>query len=1011
MVKTINSKSLNQGDLFNKISNKCKNKGVEGLDNMNTNTNTNVLQDERNRNKATIKQNDKDIEELMQMQKTFDELVVEYNKSYAVMKGDSLSNIARTSAQNPYLNKYIKWADNGTIMYVNSQGTAKPYNSADIYKSTLGVNGCPDKSSIIIVDIPWTTDYTVPGQIIPLTPSLVVGTPMTSNETCSYAGKNVYASSLINNPTATYMGCYNNQPPGEEVFIVPSMGNSGKVSGFAAYASSTYKNNYTTYGPWAAFDHSKNTFWNSSNDSTYAYDATTGVYLGTSSISVNTKNSGTQTIKGEYIQINMPNINTSEPMKTSVTQYGLRGRLECCYNSDGNYNARDPNTWYLLGWDGSSWNEIDYIENYNFPSVGAYATFPVTDKNIYSAFALIITVNGNENNNTNKRYSTQIASWNLYTNNIPAGSGDNAMTSVPNISTFKDCQSYAVNNDYKYFGMNNYQTIGTSQCLVSNDITMSKSYGQSAENATSTAIWASNTAGSDANMCFISATGNITLKNSSDQIVWQSPNAPTDCIFGGRLNTDTLKATYAANCNTQGYSVEQGNSTNIVKQLYLDANSPDSISIGINNTVLGDPASGCAKGWDTAYQCGNKWKSNNIGSTAEGQNFIYDCSTEAESCNFYAILQNDGNLCLYRGNIPSTVDSVWCSNTNGKQLQPNPQWVSSLGKYGRNYIKLNETLAVNEWIGSTNGSLQLLMQSDGNLVLYSSETVDGCVRNNDQMYGTEMINSLYQINQNGYRNNLGKVAYVDNDLTIHEYPVSMISSSNDYNIFPSYDSTGNDLSSVSVSTINDCTTSCNNNAECSGFVWQPESNICYLKNKNVYPLSERQQNNTTTLGVRKPTLVNTSSCSNDVQEIDTILYNNYTQGNLMTSDTTCGAPVVSLNNVGMKDYNASIEQLEVLGQQIADKMEKMYKNDNKLLNKMKTNDEQFKNDILKYKTIMDKIKNNNSLKEGMLNMQDINGMLNDTDLKVLQGNYKYILWSILAVGILTTTIHIMKKRI
>jgi hypothetical protein len=44
-----------------------------------------------------------------------------------------------------------------------------------------------------------------------------------------------------------------------------------------------------------------------------------------------------------------------------------------------------------------------------------------------------------------------------------------------------------------------------------------------------------------------------------------------------------------------------------------------------------------------------------------------------------------------------------------------------------------------------------------------------------------------------------------------------------------------------------------------------------------------------------------------------------------------------------------------------------------------------------------------------LNMNDINGMLTDTDLIVLQGNYSYILWSILAVGVLTITINTMKK--
>jgi hypothetical protein len=42
-------------------------------------------------------------------------------------------------------------------------------------------------------------------------------------------------------------------------------------------------------------------------------------------------------------------------------------------------------------------------------------------------------------------------------------------------------------------------------------------------------------------------------------------------------------------------------------------------------------------------------------------------------------------------------------------------------------------------------------------------------------------------------------------------------------------------------------------------------------------------------------------------------------------------------------------------------------------------------------------------------MSDINGMLTDTDLIVLQENYSYIFWSILALGVLTITINTMKK--
>jgi hypothetical protein len=42
-------------------------------------------------------------------------------------------------------------------------------------------------------------------------------------------------------------------------------------------------------------------------------------------------------------------------------------------------------------------------------------------------------------------------------------------------------------------------------------------------------------------------------------------------------------------------------------------------------------------------------------------------------------------------------------------------------------------------------------------------------------------------------------------------------------------------------------------------------------------------------------------------------------------------------------------------------------------------------------------------------MNDINSMLSDTDIRVLQENYGYIFWSILAVGLLTITVNQIKK--
>jgi hypothetical protein len=133
----------------------------------------------------------------------------------------------------------------------------------------------------------------------------------------------------------------------------------------------------------------------------------------------------------------------------------------------------------------------------------------------------------------------------------------------------------------------------------------------------------------------------------------------------------------------------------------------------------------------------------------------------------------------------------------------------------------------------------------------------------------------------------------------------------------------------------------------------------------------------------------------------------------MTPDTQCNTSLISQDDQIKFDNIKS--QLVTLGNDITSKMEKLYNQDKTILQKLKTNDEQFKKDIENYKLTNLKIMNELNLKsnsiEGMknLNINDLNGMLTDSDLRVLQGNYSYIMWSILAVGLLTITINTMKK--
>jgi len=947
--------------------------------------------------------NQKDLDELKQLQSQYDSLIQQYTDIQTKIGNSSLNTINRLGSNNPYFNKTIGFTT-GHICYVTNQGVVKYIPSLEIWNST----NVP--KDVISVNMPWDDSYNTPRTQIPTNPPLISGTNVQKGQSFGDEGNNVYASKLINNPTSSYVGCYNDKPSSINVNVVPVMNSSNNVNGFKSGSSSIYMNTNSSYGPWAAFDQNPNSFWHSEVSSGTNYNPTTGVYEGTNSINiVNVGN-----ISGEFLQIDMPGVNTPQAQNITVNQYSLAPRLgSCCLTT------RNPNSWYIIGWKDSQWYQVDRQQNQSFTN-GTSKVYNIFSPSAYSSYILLVDKVGNDDQNTN-RYCVQVAEWNLFINSNSAFTNEQrAMIFNPesiDYTSFDKCQEYAVENGYKYFGLQDVQPDGKAACLVSNDIAKTQVYGDASIQITSIPIWESNTAGSGATSCHLNNNSRIILKDSVGNIIWKSPNELQNCDWGGHINSDTITATYGANCNDKGYNVTQGNATDKVKQSLISANYPNQLSFPVNNSNLGDPASGCPKSWDTSYQCGNVWKSAHI-DYAEGQNFIFDCIEQSNYCSFFLILQDDGNMCIYRGHEPTdNKEGVWCTMTNGKQKNPNPNWVASKGKFGRSYLKTDEMLGSGEWVGSNDGSSMLIMQSDGNLVLYTSETKSGCKVIGDKSYGGEWVNAVYQMNNVGDSSTLGKLGYVDSDANLHEYPDSMIGFTNNYQIYPGTNSWGNNITSLVVQDQNGCQTACNNNQDCAAYVYQNMSKTCWLKNSSAFPKGEKQPDNSGVLGVRLPGLKGSTTCSNKITNIDTIKFDNYLKGSALTSDTQCNASLVS--HADQIQYDNIKSQLITLGNDIVAKMESLYNQDNTIYKKLNTNAKQFKKDLENYKLInftsYPKIKKELNFQsnniEGMqnLNMNDLNGMLTDSDLRVLQENYSCIMLSILAVGILTVTINTMRK--
>ena len=926
----------------------------------------------QNQKRGTPLTSSSDVDELNRLQAQYNILMQQYTTIQKSIGDSSLETIDRFNSNNPYLNKTIKF-NTGNVCYVTAQGIVKYIQTQDIWNSTNA------PKEYIDINLPWLTSYSVPGTTIPTTPTLISGTPVKLNESLGNEGTNVYASKLINNPSSAYIGCYNDFPPSTDTLLVPVMGSTNEVNGFTATASSIYENNNDFTGPWCAFDNNINTWWHSNIDSNCLYNSTTGQYVGNSSLNVIGSNGETTNILGEWLQISFPNQSL-----TTVTKYSIQGRQGCC----GQPNGRDPNTWYLLGLKDNQWIQVDYQSNISFN--WKMLTFNIANPQPCSAYAIITTVAGDSASPAGNRSCVQIATWNLFANSL-SSSDSRAMIWNPSsigYTTLDKCQEYAVDNGYQYFGLQDYKSDGTSACLVSNDITRTQMYGDASNQVTIIPIWESNTTGSSATHAKLGGRGRFVLADDSGNTIWQSAKTdPANCA---------IQYSFSELSDASGNVLNHYKDTTLDKCQQLCTDNKDCYGFSMNS--------------DSNNEC---WLKSQFKRIKSSTNRGLYAKNGKQKCTFVLILQDDGNLCIYQGTPENVINpAVWCTMSNGKQLQPNSDWEASKSSFGRNYIIGGEALSINQWIGSNNGSTKLIMQSDGNLVLYTSESKPGCVTN-DKTYGNAGINAVYKLNSSGNKDSLGKVSYIDSESMLKEYPDSMLGYTNNYQIYQNTDTVGNDIASMIVQDESQCQLNCNNNSSCAAYVYMPSSTTCWLKNNAAYPKGTKQPNNNVNLGVRQPGLKNSKNCSNKIVEIDTVQYDNYLKGDPMTQDTKCNTQVVSQEDRIIFDNIKS--QLFILGQDIASKMERLYNQDNKIYEKLNMNSAQFNKDLEKYKNINIKIKqeldlqsNNNNI-EGMHNMNDINGMLSDTDLIVLQANYKYIMWSILAVGLLTITINVIKK--
>jgi hypothetical protein len=330
--------------------------------------------------------------------------------------------------------------------------------------------------------------------------------------------------------------------------------------------------------------------------------------------------------------------------------------------------------------------------------------------------------------------------------------------------------------------------------------------------------------------------------------------------------------------------------------------------------------------------------------------------------------------------------------------------VASKSQFGRNYIITGEQLLPNQFISSNNGSMILIMQSDGNLVLYGFTKQLGCSRKDDKNIGDKSKNALYEITEYGQPKNMGKLAFIDQNSDLHEYPNDNKQYINDYTTIRGLDTPNNDIPNAwfDNSTLEKCKAACDLNKDCGGFVTNSDATICWPKTDKLFPFGGTSMvNKDRNIYIRnKKPLKTPIGVSQNTNNIDSITYQQYNDGGTIPKQYG----LANINTTQKQQLDSLQTKLNLLSSQLNGLTGNFnvgtINAENQAINNV--------NGINSY--LKDINKTNNKITNVVVESNgNISNILKDSDIVVLQNNYNYLFWSILAAGTVLVSMNIINK--
>jgi hypothetical protein len=406
-----------------------------------------------------------------------------------------------------------------------------------------------------------------------------------------------------------------------------------------------------------------------------------------------------------------------------------------------------------------------------------------------------------------------------------------------------------------------------------------------------------------------------------------------------------------------------------------------------------------------------------------GEGFSIGCWELYEQYPSFSLrLSDDGTVTIVNNKNPNDIlytNSNQISNQTetqmvsisggNKTMMPwaeRPDWVNgSINRGGllTSFSMNAQTLTNGQYISSPTGKCRLIFNkssgSSGALVLeysvYNVSQTQGTTTGTDKdnnLIGNSNNYSQYYLTKVDKPLIKGKMAYIDINNGLREYPASMTDFENDYIQMKGFQPSSMTGTTMPIRKEDLCKTACNSDPSCAGYTYI--NSVCKnYKDTEIYPKGDRILDEGKTMYIRKKKISATNSshftCNKFVNNVDSTVYTSYPATSDMTKEQKCALGLILEPRMAqLQTKNAAAVSK---GSEIKGFINGIYENQNNLKDTINT----------KSKDIEKGIAGQEAVKKQIDKYDDSNitntATVTDTELLLVSDNYNYVLWSIVTV--------------